>query len=98
MFLDQIQVQQFIVLCCTRTTQEVIFHTFTKILMATILWKNINASNNARSWLCLVYFSLSAPAFQLDTDIYVGMFNNYSMTPEFKMDYNPKKKVMKKQF
>jgi hypothetical protein len=50
------------------------------------------------SWLCLVYFSLSAPAFQLDKDIYVGMFNNYTMTPNSKWTTTKKKEFMKKQF
>ncbi len=40
------------------------------------------------SW---VYFSLSAPSFMSNASIYVGgIFNNYSTTPEFKMDYNSK--------
>jgi hypothetical protein len=39
------------------------------------------------SW---VYFSLSAPLANPNSSIYiVGMFNNYSVTPEFKMDFNP---------
>jgi hypothetical protein len=40
------------------------------------------------SW---VYFSLSAPLANPRSSIYVvGMFNNYSMTPENKMDFNTK--------
>src|SRR5690606_41091380 len=36
-----------------------------------------------------VYFSLSAPGFQLRKDIYInGMFNNYAKLPENKMEYN----------
>ena len=36
-----------------------------------------------------VFFSLSAPAYYGKGDIYItGMFNNYAMTPEFKMEYN----------
>jgi hypothetical protein len=39
--------------------------------------KNINANNAIEADYAWVYFSLSAPAFQLDKDIYVqGMFNN----------------------
>jgi hypothetical protein len=46
------------------------------------------------SW---VYFSLSAPSFMLNKNIYVaGMFNNYSTSPEFKMDYNPKTALYEK--
>lgn len=44
-----------------------------------------------------VYFSLSAPAFMANKDIYVaGMFNNYSLTPEYKMDFNSEKKLYEK--
>ena len=50
----------------------------------------INAENNALeadySW---VYFTLSANPFINGKDIYVvGMFNNYNIAPEFKMEYN----------
>jgi hypothetical protein len=46
------------------------------------------------SW---VYFSLSAPSFMLNKNIYVGgMFNNYSTYPEYKMDYNPKTALYEK--
>jgi hypothetical protein len=37
--------------------------------------------------------------FRLKKDIYIGgMFNNYSMTPEYKMNYNVQKAIMKKLF
>lgn len=60
--------------------------------------KNINASNNAiEADYAWVYFSLSAPAFQINKDIYItGMFNNYSLSPEYKMDYNTEKGVFEK--
>ncbi|HJY11786.1 MAG TPA: hypothetical protein VJ304_03310, partial [Flavobacterium sp.] len=60
--------------------------------------KNINASNNEiEADYAWVYFSLSAPAFRLNKDIYiVGMFNNYSLSPEYKLDYNEKKGVYEK--
>jgi hypothetical protein len=46
------------------------------------------------SW---VYFSLSAPSFMLNKNIYVaGMFNNYSTAPEYKMDYNAKTALYEK--
>jgi hypothetical protein len=46
------------------------------------------------SW---VYFSLSAPSFMLNKNIYVaGMFNNYCTSPEYKMDYNPKTALYEK--
>jgi len=60
--------------------------------------KNINAANNEiEADYAWVYFSLSAPAFRLNKDIYItGMFNNYSLSPEYKMDYNAEKGVYEK--
>jgi len=60
--------------------------------------KNINGSNNdIEADYAWVYFSLSAPAFRLNKDIYItGMFNNYSISPEYKMDYNTDKGVFEK--
>ena len=45
-----------------------------------------------------VYFSLSAPLFRSsDGSIYVtGMFNNYALTTENKMEYNPDKAIYEK--
>ena len=46
------------------------------------------------SW---VYFSLSAPLANPSSSIYiVGMFNNYCMTPENKMDFNTKNGLYEK--
>ena len=55
------------------------------------LVKNINAANSEiEADYAWVYFSLSAPTFRSNEDIYVtGMFNNYNLTPEYKMEYNP---------
>ncbi|MFV5694711.1 DUF5103 domain-containing protein [Flavobacterium sp. LB3P122] len=60
--------------------------------------KNINATNNEiESDYAWVYFSLSAPTFRMNKDIYInGMFNNYNLTPEYKMDYNEKKGIYEK--
>ena len=60
--------------------------------------KNINGSNNEiEADYAWVYFSLSAPAFRLNKDIYItGMFNNYSLSPEYKMEYNAEKGVYEK--
>lgn len=60
--------------------------------------KNINASNNEiEADYAWVYFSVSAPAFTLNKDIYItGMFNNYSLSPEYKMDYNAEKGIYEK--
>ena len=59
---------------------------------------NINAANGEiEADYAWVYFSLSAPTFRLKKNIYVGgMFNNYTLTPEYKMDYNPKKGIYEK--
>ena len=73
-------------------------YTFYQDVNGNFVVKNINGFNNAiEADYAWVYFSLSAPAFQSDKNIYVlGMFNNYSLTPEFKMDYNPKKGLYEK--
>ncbi len=44
-----------------------------------------------------VYFSLSASSFQDKKDIYVsGMFNNYALNEESKMEFNEKKGIYEK--
>jgi type 9 secretion system plug protein len=58
----------------------------------------INAENNNLeadySW---VYFTLNTNTFMDKNDVYVvGMFNNYSLSPEYKMDYNPEKGLFEK--
>lgn len=46
------------------------------------------------SW---VYFSLSAPLANPSSSVYiVGMFNNYSTAPEYKMDFNTKNGLYEK--
>ncbi|WP_163408654.1 type IX secretion system plug protein [Flavobacterium ajazii] len=60
--------------------------------------KNINGSNQEiEADYAWVYFSLSAPTFRLNKDIYItGMFNNYNLSPEYKMDYNADKGIYEK--
>jgi len=61
--------------------------------------KNINASNNEiEADYAWVYFTLSAPTFRsTNKDIYItGMFNNYSLSPEYKMEYNTEKAIFEK--
>jgi hypothetical protein len=60
--------------------------------------KNINATNSEiEADYAWAYFSLSAPTFRMNKDIYItGMFNNYNLTPEYKMDYNEKKSIYEK--
>ena len=44
-----------------------------------------------------VYFTLSAPAYFRKSDIFVsGMFNNFALNAENKMEYNPNKKTYEK--
>jgi hypothetical protein len=44
-----------------------------------------------------IYFSLSAPTFMSKKGIYInGMFNNYSLSPEYKMDFNAEKNIYEK--
>jgi hypothetical protein len=59
---------------------------------------NISAENNEiEADYAWIYFSLSAPAFYQNENIYVtGMFNNYALTDESKMDYNEKKGIYEK--
>jgi len=60
--------------------------------------RKLDAENNKiesdYSW---VYFSLSAPLANPNSSIYIwGMFNNYSTTPENKMDFNTKNGLYEK--
>lgn len=60
--------------------------------------KNLNAENNEiEADYAWVFFSLSAPSYYGKDDIYVnGMFNNFALTPEYKMDYNSEKGIYEK--
>jgi hypothetical protein len=60
--------------------------------------KNLNAENDeVEADYAWIYFSLSAPAFYQKKNIYItGMFNNYALSDENKMDYNEKKGVYEK--
>ena len=55
-------------------------------------------NNDVEADYAWVYFSLSAPLFRSsDGAIYVtGMFNNYALTAENKMEYNPDKAIYEK--
>lgn len=73
-------------------------YSFSQDVNGNFLVKNINGSDNQiEADYAWVYFSLSAPSFRLDKNIYItGMFNNYSMSDENKMDYNEKKGIYEK--
>jgi hypothetical protein len=60
--------------------------------------RNLNATNpKIEADYAWIYFSLSAPNFWLDKDIYIsGMFNNYALMSDYKMDYNKEKGVYEK--
>jgi hypothetical protein len=60
--------------------------------------KNINAENNEiEADYAWIFFSLSAPSYYGKDDIYVsGMFNNFALIPEYKMDYNETKGIYEK--
>jgi hypothetical protein len=73
-------------------------YTFWPDINGNFLVNNLNSENNEiESDYAWIYFSLSAPAFYLDKNIYVtGMFNNYVLSDENKMDYNEKKGIYEK--
>lgn len=55
--------------------------------------ENVNVEADY-SW---VFFTLSAPTYYGKKDVYItGMFNNYALSPEYKMDYNREKAVYEK--
>jgi hypothetical protein len=64
----------------------------------TFLINSLNVENiEIEADYAWVYFTLSAPSFYEKKDIYVnGMFNNYAMNEESKMDYNAEKAVFEK--
>jgi hypothetical protein len=73
-------------------------YTFAPDINGGFLVNNIGAENNdIEADYAWVFFSLSAPAFYAKKDIYInGMFNNYALTPEYKMDYNAERGVYEK--
>ncbi|AWG20258.1 DUF5103 domain-containing protein [Flavobacterium faecale] len=73
-------------------------YTFYQDVNGNFVVLNANAENNEieadYSW---IYFTLSAPSFYQKKNVYVvGMFNNYNLGAESKMDYNEKKGVYEK--
>jgi hypothetical protein len=73
-------------------------YSFTQDVNGAFVVKNISAANSEiEADYAWVYFSLSAPTFRINKNIYVtGMFNNYALIPEFKMDYNSEKGIYEK--
>ncbi|NHM08268.1 DUF5103 domain-containing protein [Flavobacterium sp. CYK-4] len=62
------------------------------------LVKSINTENSEiEADYAWIFFTLSAPSYYGKKDIYVnGMFNNYALSAENKMDYNAEKGVYEK--
>ena len=60
--------------------------------------RNLGAvKNEIEADYAWVYFSLSAPTFMKNKGVYItGMFNNYSLSPEYKMDFNKEKNIYEK--
>ena len=73
-------------------------YSFTLDVNGNFVVRNLTSNNpKIEADYAWMYFSLSAPSFQLDKDIYInGMFNNYALTPEYKMEYNEKTKLYEK--
>lgn len=73
-------------------------YTYAPDINGSFVVKNIGVENNAvEADYAWIFFSVSAPAFFEKKDIYInGMFNNYAMTNDNKMEYNPAKKIYEK--
>lgn len=73
-------------------------YTFAPDTNGNFIIHNINAEKNEiESDYTWVFFTLSAPSYYGKKDIYInGMFNNYALTPEYKMDYNAEKGLYEK--
>lgn len=73
-------------------------YTYNPDINGNFIIKNVNAENNEiEADYAWVFFTLSAPAYYGKGDVYVnGMFNNFALTPEYKMDFNSEKGVFEK--
>jgi hypothetical protein len=82
----------------TNIARQNSIYTFFPDINGNFLVSNINAENNAiEADYAWVFFSLSAPAYFGKKDIYVaGMFDNYALSDENRMEYNPKTALYEK--
>jgi len=82
----------------TNTTRAGSPYTFAPDINGSFVVNNLGVEkNDVEADYAWVFFSISAPALYDNSDIYInGMFNNYSLTPEYKMDYNEAKGVYEK--
>jgi hypothetical protein len=54
-------------------------------------------NSNVEADYAWVFFTLDAPTVAANKNVYItGMFNNYALTDEFKMEYNAKRNVFEK--
>jgi hypothetical protein len=82
----------------TNNARANIPYTYAPDTNGNFITRNISAEKNEiEADYAWVFFSLSAPAFYGKKDIYInGMFNNFALTPENKMDYNEAKGIYEK--
>ncbi|MNS05218.1 hypothetical protein D3C86_603040 [compost metagenome] len=73
-------------------------YSVTEDINGNFMARNLNAENSdIEADYAWVYFSLSAPTFRMNKNIYItGNFNNYSLSSEYKMDYNSEKAIFEK--
>lgn len=73
-------------------------YTFWPDVNGNFVVNNLNSQNfEIEADYAWIYFSLSAPAFYENKDIYiVGMFNDYMLTDENRLEYNSKKGLYEK--
>ena len=82
----------------TDNARASIQYTFAPDYNGNYIIKNLNVENNdIEADYAWVFFSLSVPAYYGKSDIYVnGMFNNFALSADSKMEYNAKKEVYEK--
>ncbi len=73
-------------------------YTYNPDINGNFLVKNIGSERNeVEADYAWVFFTLSAPSYFDNKDIYInGMFNNYALSPANKMEYNAKDAVYEK--
>jgi hypothetical protein len=82
----------------TNNSRANVPYTFFPDINGNYIIKNINAQRNeTEADYAWVFFTLSAPNYFGKNNIYIkGMFNNYALSDENKMDYNAEKGVYEK--
>lgn len=82
----------------TNTPRADKLYTYWPDINGNFLVNNISAENNEiEADYAWIYFSLASNSFNQNKKIYItGMFNNYILSDENKMDYNEKKGVFEK--